>query len=64
MRFEWRWLQLIGYVLFTTYLIRSALSPRLGEPRKWYDRSIRILGALVLGISAVFGFASLMGWIR
>jgi hypothetical protein len=42
----------------------SGIWPNRDEPRKWYDRTIRILGGIILGASALFGSARIMGWVK
>jgi len=58
------WIRVVPYLFISLYLLRSGIWPRPDEPRKWYDRTIRILGGIIFGSSAVFGSARIMGWVK
>jgi len=58
------WLRVVAYLFLSCYLIRSGVWPNTKEPKKWYDRTIRVAGGvLFLGFSA-FGSARIMGWVK
>ncbi len=38
-----------------TTLVRSAITPGTRYSRTWYDRTIRLVGAVQLGLIALFG---------
>jgi hypothetical protein len=58
------WIRFVVYIAFALYLLRSGISPNPSEPRKWYDRAIRISGGGVFVTGALFGAARIMGWVR
>ena len=38
-----------------TTIVRSGITPGAGDSRKWYDRAIRILGGMLIGLMALLG---------
>jgi hypothetical protein len=58
------WILVVPYLFISLYLLRSGMWPNPDEPRKWYDRTIRILGGIIFGSSALFGGARIMGWVK
>jgi hypothetical protein len=58
------WIRVVPYLLISLYLLRSGIWPNRDEPRKWYDRTIRVLGGIIFGASALFGSARIMGWVK
>ncbi len=57
-------IRVVPYYLLSFYLFRSGIWPNPDEPRKWYDRTLRILGGIIFGSSALFGSARIMGWVK
>lgn len=55
---------MVLYLLMSLYFLRSGIWPTPDEPRKWYDRVIRILGGILFGSGALFGSAAIMGWVK
>jgi len=58
------WIRVVLYLLMSLYLLRSGIWPNPNEPRNWYDRVIRILGGILFGSGALFGSATIMGWVK
>jgi hypothetical protein len=48
------WVRLALYAATAFYLIRSGLTPRGGEPRKWYDRTLRVTGGVLIAAFLLF----------
>jgi hypothetical protein len=38
-----------------TGIVRSGIKPGPSDPNKWYDRAIRIVGGLLIGLMALLG---------
>jgi hypothetical protein len=57
-------IRVVPYYLLSLYLFRTGIWPNQAEPRKWYDRALRILGGIIFGSSALFGSARIMGWVK
>jgi hypothetical protein len=58
------WIRVVPYLFLSVYLIRSGVWPNAGEPRKWYDRTVRAVGGLIFLTFALFGSARIMGWVK
>lgn len=58
------WIRVVPYLFISLYLLRSGIWPNPDGPRKWYDRTIRILGGIIFGSSALFGSARIIGWVK
>ena len=58
------WIRVVPYLFISLYLLRSGIWPNRDEPRKWYDRAIRILGGILFGSSALFGSVRIMGLVK
>jgi hypothetical protein len=58
------WIRVVSFFFISLYLLRSGICPNPDEPRRWYDRTIRIAGGVVLGLGALFGSARIMGWVK
>jgi hypothetical protein len=58
------WMRVVPYLFLSIYLIRSGAWPESQEPRKWYDRTIRVAGGMIFLASAIFGSARIMGWAK
>jgi len=58
------WIRVVPYLFISVYLIRSGAWPESQEPRKWYDRTIRVAGGTIFLMSALFGSARIMGWVK
>jgi hypothetical protein len=58
------WIRVVPFFLLSLYLLRSGIQPNAAEPRKWYDRAIRIVGGVVFAAGALFGSARIMGWVQ
>ena len=58
------WIRVVAFLLLSLYLFRSGIQPEPEEPRKWLDRTIRIVGGLIFGVGAVFGSARILGWVH
>jgi hypothetical protein len=56
------WIRVVPLFFLSLYLLRSGIQPDGSEPRKWYDRAIRIAGALIFGAGALFGSARILRW--
>jgi len=41
-------------------LIRSGISPGRDDPKKWYDRAIRVVGGILIFLVLVFG--AILAW--
>jgi len=48
------WFRLLLFAVGAAYLWRSALSPQAGEPRKSFDRILRLIGAILLSIVVIY----------
>jgi hypothetical protein len=42
-------IRVVPYYLLSLYLFRTGIWPNPAEPRKWYDRALRILGGIIFG---------------
>ena len=58
------WIRVVSFFFISFYLLRSGIWPNSDESRKWYDRTIRIAGGIILGSGALFGSARIMGWVK
>ena len=58
------WIRVVSFFLLSMYLLRSGLQPNATEPRKWYDRTLRIIGGVIFGAGALFGSARILGWVH
>jgi hypothetical protein len=48
------WFKLLIFALGAAYLWRSGLSPRKNEPQGTFDRSIRVVGAVLLSAVTLY----------
>ena len=48
------WFRVVSFAGGAFYLWRSALFPKTCEPRKWFDRSLRVVGAILLTALAIY----------
>ena len=58
------WIRVVLFLFMSLYFLRSGIWPNANEPRKWYDRAIRILGGILFGSGALFGSARIMDWVK
>jgi hypothetical protein len=58
------WIRVVPYLFISLYLLRGGIWPNPDEPRKWKDRTVRILGGVIFGSSALFGGARIRGWVK
>ena len=58
------WIRVVSSFFISPYLMRSGIWPNPDEPRKWYDRTIRIAGGVILGSGVLFGSARIIGWVK
>ncbi len=58
------WIRVVPFLFLSLYLLRSGIWPKDDEPRRWYDRAIRILGGILFGSGALFGGVRIMGWVK
>ena len=58
------WIRVVSVLLISLYLMQSGLWTNPDEPRKWYDRTIRIFGGILFAAGALFGSARIMGWVK
>jgi peptidoglycan/LPS O-acetylase OafA/YrhL len=57
------WIRVVFFFMLSLYLLRSGIQPDTTEPRKWYDRALRIIGGVIFGVGALFGSARIVGWV-
>jgi len=55
------WFRLLLFTVGAGYLWRSALLPKVNEPQKWFDRSLRLFGAILLSIVAIYFIGYIFG---
>jgi hypothetical protein len=48
------WLLTLGFLLNSAYLWRTGLSPQDGEPRGYFDRALRIFGAVFMSAIVIY----------
>ena len=58
------WIRVVSFFLLSLYLLRSGYQPNAAEPRKWRDRTLRIIGGVIFGAGALFGSARILGWVH
>jgi len=52
------WIRVLPLLFLSPYLLSSGIWPNRDEPRKRYDRAIRILGGILFGSGALLGSVS------
>jgi hypothetical protein len=57
-------IRIIGWILGVYWLARSVIKPDPAEHLRWYARTIRAIGVLILGSLVLFGVPRWLGWVK